>query len=330
MTKVLKSLVEIGNQSFDFVHEISVSKSKDNLTNAGYIKLPKNLIFKDKDTIIANVIGGDNPVFGRGDKVSISVGYDDDVNLIFKGFVSNITPSFPINFDIEDSMFDLKNRRVDPLNLTNTTLENLLKKIIPNLKFSAVDINLGNFRIESPVSVAEVLDYIRKKYGLYSYYLNDDILYVGLAFPTPPNIINPHVFKFGTPDANIIDDSNLVYVKKDQVRLRITATSLYPDNTRAEIVVGDQDGEQRSLYKYNIPEKDLEVFAKNELDKLKYEGFRGGFETFLVPRVEVGDAIQIFNSNYPEKDGVYLVKSVDTTFGFQGGRQYIELETRLS
>jgi len=64
--------------------------------------------------------------------------------------------------------------------------------------------------------------------------------------------------------------------------------------------------------------------------RLKYEGFEGSFETFLEPKVEPGDAVRIIHKLYPEKDGVYLTKSVRTKFGASfGGKQTIDLERKI-
>ena len=330
MSLVLNTLMTIGSQEFDFVTEVSFNKSVDTLTNSGTIEIPRNLVFKRGNEIVTEVINGADPLFRRGDPVLIQLGYKPNLVTRFQGFVSDIAPRFPLRFDIEDNMFTLKNRLVEPVNFKQTTIQNLLETIIPDVTFQTVDANLGNLRIEDPVSVSQVLDFLKSKYGISSYFLESGVLNVGLAFPEPPNLNNPHVFKYGTADANIIDDTSLIYRKEDQQRLRIKATSIFPDNSRVELTVGDPDGEQRTIYQYNMPEADLRIYAEEQLSRLKYEGFEGSFETFLEPKVEMGEAVQIVNNRFPEKDGVYLVRGVTTRSGVSGGRQVIELETRLS
>lgn len=330
MSLVLNSLITIGAQEFDFVTEVSFSKSVDTLTNSGTITIPRNLVFKNGNEIITEVINGDDPLFQRGQAVKVELGYRPNLQTYFEGFVSDIAPTFPLRFDIEDNMFNLKNRLVKPLNFKQTTIENLLQTIIPDIEFEATGANLGNLRIEDPVSVTQVLDFLKSKYGISSYFLPTGVLNVGLAFPEAPNISSPHVFKYGTKDANIIDDSGLIYRKEDQQRLRITATSIFPDNSRIQITVGDADGEQKTIYQYNMPEAALRSYAEEQLSRLKYEGFEGSFLSFLEPKVEPGEAVQIVNNRFPEKNGVYLVRGVTTRSGVNGGRQTIELETRLS
>ena len=328
MPLVLKSQITVGSVVFDFVHELEFDKSVDTLTNSGFIQIPKNLVYKNGNEVVTDVVSGADPLFKRGDAVEIQLGYEPNLQIYFTGFVDQISPTFPIMFNIDDSMFGLKNTIVDPINLKKTTVSNLLTQILPeDVEFDTVDANLGNFRIKDPTTVVQVLDFIKKRYGLSSYFKPDGILNVGLAFPDPPNLTNPHVFQYGK---NIIDDSTLKYKKVEDQLIKIKAVSIFPDNTKVELDVGDPNGELRTLYQYNMSKADLQVYAEEQLNRLKYEGFEGSFETFLEPKVEMGEAVRIIHDLYPEKDGVYLVKSVNTKFGVGlGGKQTIELERKI-
>lgn len=323
--------IALGPVNLNFIAEVAFYKGVDNLTNGGSIEIPRNLVFKRGNQIVTDVVSGADPLFKRGQAVAIQLGYRPQLFTYFEGFISDIAPTYPLRFEIENDMFSLKQTIVQPLNLTKTSLQDLLTKILPAaVSFNALDANLGNFRIEDPLSVTQVLGFLKRNYGLSAYFLADGTLNVGLAFPDPPNLTSPHVFKYGTPDANIIDDTRLIYRKEEDQKFRIKAVSLFPDNTQIEIFVGDSDGQIRTIFQFNMDEADLRIFAEEQLSRLKYEGFEGDFETFLVPKVEPGEAVQITHAEYPEKDGVYLVKGVETRFGLSGGRQVVELETRLS
>jgi len=50
---------------------------------------------------------------------------------------------------------------------------------------------------------------------------------------------------------------------------------------------------------------------------------------FYSQRVQQGDYAILNSYEYPERTGTYLIKSVNTTFGVDGGRQEIELERRI-
>jgi hypothetical protein len=52
--------------------------------------------------------------------------------------------------------------------------------------------------------------------------------------------------------------------------------------------------------------------------------------TFIEPKVEPGDFVQLDSYIYPERKGKYVVKSVTSEIGMGGGRQNIELERRIA
>ncbi len=325
---VLRSEITIGDFVFDFVTDVEFSESVDELTSGGFIDIPRNVVFKKDNQVIQNIVEGADALFKRGDAVTIKLGYEPNLNTYFEGFISMIRPGFPLRFEIEDPMYSLKQTRVSPLNLKNTSLENLIGQLPIESPTALLDANLGNFRIARQTTVSKVLAYIKDNYGLSAYFRPDGTLSVGFAFDIE-NIETENIplFSFGR---NIIDDTNLMYQRSDDQFIKLTAVSIFPDNTKIEIDLGDEDGEQKTIFQYNVSESDLRKFAEEQLGKLKYEGFVGSFETFLEPQVRKGTAIRIENVAFPEKDGIYLVRSVRTKFGQDGGRQFIELERKLS
>ena len=96
---------------------------------------------------------------------------------------------------------------------------------------------------------------------------------------------------------------------------------------RACLEVGDPEGEQRTYHFYNISDKkQLEKVATEKLKASKYTGFKGVFETFGQPLLHHGDRLKMTSTKLPERDGVYLVKSVKRSFSVSGGyRQIFEL-----
>ena len=61
------------------------------------------------------------------------------------------------------------------------------------------------------------------------------------------------------------------------------------------------------------------------LDRLRFEGYRGSFETFGDYFIRHSDQVTLKSFEYPEREGTYLVDSVDTYFGKNGFRKSIEL-----
>lgn len=79
-----------------------------------------------------------------------------------------------------------------------------------------------------------------------------------------------------------------------------------------------------------MSDADLLKLATEALEKLKYEGFRGSFTTFLQPMVRHGMAVKLIDPLIPDRNGVYLVRQVITRFGMEGGRQEITLDRKIA
>ena len=211
-----------------------------------------------------------------------------------------------------------------------TTIKNLLADILPSsIKFTTEDISLSKFSIEQ-ATVAEVLDYIKKTFGLSAYFRNKE-LYVGFAYKltTIANFTEEDIKEFHF-QKNVIDYSGLDYIREEDQNLKVTAINIKRNNTRQEITVGDTFGEQRTMYFYDMNEADVRKLATEALQKFKYTGFRGSFTTFLKPFVKHGDAVKLVDPTFADRNGVYLVRKVVTTFGMGGGRQEITLDRKIS
>ena len=324
----LSSDITIGRATFNFVNEVEVVSTWENLTDTAKIILPNNIRPKVDGNVSYEITAGDSPIWKRGDSVVLNLGYDDNNAQIFKGRITKITPNKPLEFQCEDEMYILKQASVK-YSTEKATLKSLMAAIVPsNIKVETEDITLGKF-IVTNASVAEVLDYLRKKFGLSSYFLPSGNLYVGFAYKDVNKITTGNLAEF-IFQKNIIDASNLDFIRDDDTRFKVTAINIKPDNTRKKIEVGDSLGEQRTLYFYDVTDAELTTLANESLQKMKYEGFTGSFVTFLQPTVRHGEAIRITDPLIPDRNGVYLVRKVVTRFGVEGGRQEITLDRKIS
>ena len=325
----LSSNIGLGNFSFDFVHSVEITSSWETLTDTAKIIIPKKLRLKKDGGFSGNITVGDSGLWRRGDTVTIDLGYNNILDRRFTGFITGIHTKLPPEFICQDAMWQLKQVNI-PKYTKTVGLRQLLTDILPSqYTFVADNVNLGKFRI-TRATIVEVLDYIKRKYGL-SAYFRSGVLYVGFAYQLGVNteIDQDRIVEFEFYK-NIIDDSGLDYLRDDDVSIQVTAVNVHPDNTRTEIKVGDSFGDQRTLYFYNITNSDLTRLANEALEKLKYEGFRGSFTTFIQPKVEHGDAVRLKDPDIPDRNGVYLVRQVVTRAGVDGGRQEITLDRKIA
>lgn len=324
----LTSQTLIDVYSFDFLTEVEIKTSLDELTTTGTLTIPKKLSYKRNGELVTNIVEGPDPLFRRGSLVTLYAGYDDYNLEVFQGYVSDIKPKLPLEFSLQDKMFKLKQTTITNYSKKDLTLRQLLTDILPPgyEDFQALDVQLGWFRIKRS-NVAAVLEHLRSHYGITSNF-RDGVLYSGLRYiTTDPLQLEAKEFEF---ERNIIDDSDLVYRREDDVLIKLKAISINDQNEKIEVEVGDPDGDQRTMYFYGLSQSDLTTIANESLSKLKYEGFFGSFTTFLQPQVKVADAVKMINGKLPEKNGIYLVKEVVTTYGVNGGRQRITLDRKIA
>lgn len=319
--KRLTCKIQVGDYTFvNRVSEVTIKSSFDTNTDTATIIVPNKVKFKDK------YLTGSNGLFKPGDKVVIALGYDHENREIFHGFVSGVKPGFPLELHCEDYMYLLKKGSVSKAWPRDKVLDvaDILKEICPSeVKIKSVKTDIKGERIDKLTPSQYLLD-LNKRRLLKSWFRNDT-LYVGLAWWPELQQSPEPVFKFFH---NIIED-NLTYQEAEDVRLKVTATSIDDKNKTIQVIVGDPEGEERSLTYYGLSEKELKEAATRDMERLRYSGFRGNFSTFGMPYVNHGDRIKLVNPQIPDKNGLYIVRSVETTFGQQGFRQRIELGEKV-
>jgi len=326
--KILKSNIEIVTDAstvvFKHVSDIEITSTWKQQTDIGTMVIPRKLSFEGRD-----IVAGVNPLIKVGSKISISVGYiqegttEAEMNTILVGYVSAIQPKLPITISLQDDMWFLKNNTLTK-SYASVKLSELLHDVIGNSvpwTTNGVEVDLGQFRI-TRASTSMILSELEKTYGLVSWF-RDGVLNVGLAYVPAQR----KDLKF-TFTKNIISDS-LDYRDKDQVKINLTAISIFPDNTTIKYEAGDSNGETRTVYQYNLNAEQLKEYAEREIFKMRYTGFYGSFTAFGVPFVRHGDAVVLHDPVLPERDGTYLIKQVTYKFGTGGYRQEIELANKI-
>lgn len=360
---------------FGFCNGFEATDTWVDLTNQATIKLPKNVYVRDEnDKLIplaqSNIGGFDaNPLFLRGDQVTIDFGYRyfKDGNEIletstcFVGFISEVTSKKPIELKCEDNMWKLKQIPAKP-QIWKGSVESLFANLLIGYPYTVNQLTsttIGSFVIGNE-TVAQLLERLRKDANLESYFRGNE-LRVGAKVYIDSEAAE-RKFSF---QQNIIND-DLMYKRKDDVTLSAIVISRFEDFTgkttkdgqkktkkeRLEILVywdlktqswkyikkvkgvelpPNIEGERRTLNYINIT-SETELF-NNGVDALKkyfYTGFKGKFLTFGIPFVKQGDNVTIVDPVLPERNGKYKVKGVQYSGGVNGHRQEIILDYKIS
>lgn len=298
----------------DKVTEVEITRDTEKLTDECRLTLPKQVKWDGAAEI---------PV-RRGDGVKVWLGYDDNLQLAFVGYVRDVGFKTPVVITCEDEMFTLKQMPTIKKAYRSVTLETLLKEQGLSYTLRVMgEQNLGQYRVTAD-TVASLLGHLQEN-GVRSFFRYEDgspVLYCGVLFERDSR--PSQVFATGV---NIIDDQSLEQQQAKNMRLRIKAVSLMPNNKKIRVEVGDADGERRTLHAYNKTESELKAWAEQEVKRLKRDGLVGSFTSFGHQLVDKLDAIGIKIDG--RKKGVYQVKKNVIKYGTSGFRQEITLGQRM-
>lgn len=309
---VINSHIEIGKFTFDYLHEVEVTNSWKNLTDTAIIKLPRKLVDKQGKLL--------QDIAKRSDTVQIQLGYDDNLNTVFTGYVAYTKATTPVEYHLENEMFKHKQKSVQVKSWQKATVDTVMQHLgITNYEtFGSID--LGAFQIDDKIkNEAGVFDKIKQQYGISFFYRRGKLV---IGKPYDINTAKTHNFSF---QHNIISN-DLEYKRKDEVAIKVKAISNFDNGKKETVELGDADGETHTLNFYNLNKASLKANAEAEMEKLKYDGYRGKFTTFGLPKVEVGDIANILDEEYTEREGKFFIDEVKTTCSVSGGlRQEITL-----
>jgi hypothetical protein len=365
--------------NFDFVNEFECSDSWRDLTNKGKLVLPKNLYFRDQYNRIqplrgTNInIGGfssNAPLLLRGDKVKIVAGYKyfnsagreiTDTSILFNGYISKVNSKIPIECELEDNMWLLKQIPVVTHTFSKTdSLSTILAFILQGTGFTfnaLTETTFGAFQVGNE-SACQVLQRMQKTFGFESYFRGNELRSGAIIYIPGEGLTQNFFFQ-----QNIIDDE-LEYVRKDDLTLSAVAHNYIEEltgkltkdrqaktkRTRLEVLItlrngvktvkqikkGDtvpanNEGERRTLFYPGAKTVDeLANLAFAEIVKYYYTGLRGKFTTFGIPFVQQGDVANIQDPILPERNGLYKIKEVEYSGGVGGLRQIISLDFKLN
>lgn len=297
------------------VTEIEYESSYKEITDRGSITIPRNVNYFKKNNV--------RDVFRRGDRITISWGYNGELVKEFEGYLSEVSADIPIVLKFENEMFAVKKIPVN-FSAKSVTLQGLLKAIIPGYEIEALEgVTLGTVRL-AKTQVGAVLEKLQADWGLYTYMKGNKVIcgkYMTIENETA----------FFHLERNCVSTS-LNYRKKEDIQIKIKAISTLSNGKKIEVEnIGDRDGNERQLTFYNITVKaELERLAKLEYEKYKVDRFDGSFTAFGIPTVRTGMKVILKSSLYEDRSGTYYVEKVTKRFSADGLRQEITLGDKVT
>ena len=305
--------VAIGNVLFNQVNSIQINQSIKELADTARLIVPRAFTAKVAGKPASLAKKNISEYIKAGDPVTIKLGYNGSLHEEFKGYVTRLGADAPLEIECTDEMARLKKTHFIKA-FQKASLSDLLSLIAPGYKHKVIDdISLGKFTINNQ-SAYQVLEDLRKNYGLHSYF-TDKVLHVGLPVSIKPLATHHYVI-----NQNVRAKSNdLKFVKKKDVKLLLKAISINRTGKRIFSEFGDKGGTQRTLHFTDKTETELKRLAEKNYQSLSFDGYQGTLPCWGMPRSRAGEAVQITDPKHSERNGKYLIEGVTIKFDGSNG-----------
>ena len=193
---------------FEKITACEIVRDSEALTTTCKLTLPRKVKWKGETS---------NPI-KRGDKISVWLGYDDNLQLAFTGYVLRKGFKAPIEIFCEDEMFMLKQTPCVKKSYKNVDIHTLLKEqgLPYDIKVLGEQ-NIGQYRVNFE-NVAELLAHLKENNIRTFFRLEDGkpVLYCGVLFDHGNEM--RQVFATGV---NISSDSSLDEIGRASCRDRV-------------------------------------------------------------------------------------------------------------
>ncbi|MFC0182514.1 Phage late control gene D protein (GPD) [Pseudarcicella hirudinis] len=290
--------IRIANVRLRSFSAIEINKSIEQLSGTCVIELPAML-----QNLPYNIEGK----VKRGDIATVSLGYDGKNRQEFTGYLRAISPNTPMRLEFEDSMFLLR-KQVKNKSYTNVDISTLIKDIVNQIGGFTFNISVQGIRFEKYVirdqTAYQVLEKLKQDTNINIFCVGTE-LNAHLLYTQKTGEVNFYTHN------NMRKDTNLQYVRADQVNISITAIGKTKNRNKIEKTVGTLGGDNKVMRFPDISDPaTLQKLAEESLKRYSYDGYRGEIKTWGHSTVAVGNTAKIVNELYPQQNGSYYVIAV--------------------
>ncbi|MGE4345942.1 MAG: hypothetical protein AB7D46_00865 [Flavobacteriaceae bacterium] len=300
------------------IESVEIDCSVDNLVDVATITLPES-VWND----VLNLEGK----IKRGSEVLIQLGYDDNLETEFIGFVQKITNDGSLIIHCEDALF-LFRTSIPDVELKPTSVKKIAEYVIKHVDSSFTlscdyDIAYEKFTIHQATGYDVLKKLQEETKGNFYFDTENKVLHIH----------PPYVEKGGDVVYSMhlnVESSSLEYKEAVDKRVEIVVEKTDVNGKVTSVTKGTTGGDRKVLRVGNVSDADLDRIADAELLKNSYDGYEGSFDTWLVPFVKPSYSALIIDRDYPHKKGKYYVVSVKTSFSSSGGKRTITPGIKLS
>ncbi|WP_395049397.1 hypothetical protein [Flavobacterium sp.] len=311
------------NQKGEFqlrtVKEIEVNSTVDNLADTATITLP--------DAVLNHSLNIEDKI-GRGTKVVIKYGYDNENKTEFIGYVKEITTdNSSLKIECEDALF-LFRKSVKDVELKPTSVKKiadyLVSQIDPSFKVVCNEFDLAYEKFV--IHQATGYDVLKK--------LQEETA-ANIYFDTAKKELHihpPYIEKGGDviySSQKNVRSISLEYKKKIDRNVEVTIESVGKDGKVHSYKTGTTGGESVTRKVGSFSTAAIKKIAEAELLKRSADGYEGSVDTWLIPFVAPTYTAEYTDTDYPAKDGKYYVVSVKTNISSAGGKRTVQFGIKL-
>jgi len=319
--------ITIGDYTLKTLDSVTVVKSVENLADMATIVIPgthinQSLQIEDK--------------IKEGDFVMIQFGYDNNLATEFTGYLNSIaTDNSTIRLECEDALYLFK-KPLEDTELKNITLKALLNKVI-------AEVNRQNKENKTHTNYTLSCDYdfLWEKFVFFqatafdvlkkvqdetkaNIYFKEDVLHI---HPQYSELFNskPVIYDF----SRNIEKSDLKYVLFKNKKIEVVVNATGADGKTSKVTYGKTGGEKIEVNLGTTDNASMKKRAKEEYNIFAYDGYEGGFTSWLIPFCESGYQIELQDSEFSYKNGIYYVVSVEVKFSSSGGERVIKIGKKI-
>lgn len=262
-----------------------------------------------------------------GDGVEIRLGYDDDLQTEFNGYLKAVrTDGGSLALECEDGIYLFRKSLKDE-ELKNVNVSAILQKVCSQVGGFSVSCDYDFSYDKFVVSNATGYDVLKKIQDEASpnIYLKDNVLHV---HPQYAEIFGEARYDF---TKNIErEGTDLKYKSADDRKLLVVVESKDATGKTISVERGTTGGDKMTIKMSGVTSKSsLEAKAQQVLEQKVYTGYEGSFQAWLLPFVDAGYRVGITDPDYEYKNGTYYVTGVETTFSRNGGVRKVTLGKRI-
>jgi len=318
--------ITVGKYKLRTIASVTIKRSVEQLTDTAVIKLPAimyNKVINSTNTSITYLEQSVN----RGDRVTIRLGYNNELTTEFDGYLEHIeNENDQLQLHCEDGIF-LYRQSLPGKEHKNITISNLLQWIIDQLGLDHqlscnYDITYDKFVVSGNTGY-DLLKKIQEELKP-NIYLKDKTLHV---HPQYTEIFGTANYDFSLN----IEKSNLKYKDAQQRKLLIEVQGKGIDGKVIKMEEGTIGGDRVTLNISGIsnPECLKKIAREYLLAKGGYTGYEGSFTGWLLPYCDAGYKVHLTDRDYEYKNGSYYVTAVEVEFSENGAERIITLGKKI-